>query len=235
MSFDQFVLVALCMASCLALAVVVVSGGEQDPEPDKATDANEGKRKVRKRRRREERGLPEFADLRALAATYLEVQNRLWPQLRGTRDLPPVTDEAIDLLAKRFVQIFLGEVVVPFLPSLPTSLWKALAAAYVRYSDDNSNPRSLDQQLRLALERAAQLGHFIPWNYVFADAAVTATTAARRGYQLAKKAISQKDLCIETFYIDELGRAARDVVEALRLGYDVKNLNKRLRGVSDGF
>src|SRR4051794_24318559 len=57
---------------------------------------------------------------------------------------------------------------------------RELAASYPRYSRDNSNPRSLDPQLRLQLERAARGCRFLPWPYVFADAAVTGNTADRR-------------------------------------------------------
>ena len=110
---------------------------------------------------------------------------------------------------------------------------KEIGGGYLRYSCDNSNPRSLDQQLRNALERARQDGVLIPWEYVFADAAVTGTTAARRGYQMAKGAIEAGSL--RRLYIDEIGRAARDAIEALNLGRLIERCCKRLIGVSDGF
>ena len=75
---------------------------------------------------------------------------------------------------------------------------------------------------------------FIPWQWVFADAAVTGTTSARRGYQSAKVHIeaSETSQCI---YLDEIGRAARDAIEALTLGRLVDDHGKRMIGASDGF
>ena len=64
--------------------------------------------------------------------------------------------------------------------------WIALAVADLRFSDENSNPRSLDQQLLNVLNRARREGVFVPWHYVLADAAVSGTLTCRTGYTLAK-------------------------------------------------
>jgi site-specific DNA recombinase len=136
-------------------------------------------------------------------------------------------------MARDFRARFLGEMdIYSDLPH-PRSLWLALVMGYVRYSDDNSNPRSLDQQLKLQLGRARQNNHLLPWSLVFADAAVTATSADRHGYELVKEALLLD--AVKVLYIDEIGRASRDLVEALRLGRLVKQQKKRLFGVSDGF
>jgi site-specific DNA recombinase len=136
-------------------------------------------------------------------------------------------------MARDFRARFLGEMdIFSDLPH-PRSLWIALVMGYVRYSDDNSNPRSLDQQLKLQLNRARQNNHLLPWALVFADAAVTATSADRHGYELVKAALLLD--AVKVLYIDEIGRASRDLIEALRLGRLVKNQKKRLFGVSDGF
>jgi hypothetical protein len=42
-------------------------------------------------------------------------------------------------------------------------VWLALAVAYLRFSDENSNPRSLDQQLLNVLNRSRREGVFVPW------------------------------------------------------------------------
>jgi hypothetical protein len=52
-------------------------------------------------------------------------------------------------------------------------IWTDLGLAYLRFSDENSNPRSLDQQLLNVLNRARRDGVFVPWQYVLADAAVS--------------------------------------------------------------
>jgi site-specific DNA recombinase len=105
----------------------------------------------------------------------------------------------------------------------------------LRYSSDKSNPRSLVQQLKRSLQKASEYGHFVPWDYVFSDAAVSGTTPFRRGYEMSKAAISDGAIHIVALYIDEIGRASRNAIEALKLGQLIDSLGKRLIGVSDGF
>src|SRR5690606_19370652 len=131
------------------------------------------------------RGLPDEQALLDLAQTYLELQHLHWPQLASKGVLPEVTPVAIEAAAEDFRRRFIQAEAPPVDPAcLPGGL---IGAAYLRYSCDNSNPRSLAQQLRNVLNKARQEAHFIPWAYVFADAAVTGTVASRRGYQLAKQ------------------------------------------------
>ena len=196
---------------------------------------NAPKQGLKRRRRPEERGLPDDEALCDLAWTYLEAQHRLWPELAQQGVLPPLTKIAATRSARQFKDRFLDEFDLE-LSELPESdSWDALAAAYLRYSCDKSNPRSLCQQLELILNRAQGNKHFIPWRFVFADAAVTGTTSNRRGYELAKEALADADMKIEILYLDEIGRASRDSVESLRLGQTLQRLRKRLIGVSDGF
>ncbi len=215
----------LWFIASIAVGMVVV-GGEGEGEFD-AEDDN-------RRRTREERGLPSSKALRSLARTYLETQRRLWPESID-RELPNPSKDNINKLAGQFKQAFLTGECIAFSSECRNPPWKAIAAGYFRYSCDNSNPRSLDQQLKLALERAKQDGNFIPWTYVFADAAVSGTTAGRTGYTLIKDALCTDDLGITAMYIDEIGRASRDMVQALLLGRLMDKENKRLIGVSDGF
>jgi DNA invertase Pin-like site-specific DNA recombinase len=185
------------------------------------------------RRRRADRGLPKDEALRDLARTYLETARRLWPDLVRAGTLPAPDDDVLAAMANQFRDLFLEGTIAGSAGAEAIPSGAELASSYLRYSDDSSNPRSLDQQLRLQLERAQHNGHFIPWAYVFADAAVTATTAARRGYELAKQALAMDE--IKVLYIDEIGRASRYAIEALRLGRLVEQLGKRMIGVSDGF
>lgn len=186
-------------------------------------------------RKKADKGLPDEAALRDLARTYIELQRRLWPELTRTKFLPARSEKSIATLADQFRERFLGDGVPRFEAPPDAGWWKQLGAAYLRYSCENSNPRSLDQQLKNVLERAARDGVFIPWEYVFADAAVSGTTAARRGYQMAKAAVELDDGGPHVFYVDEIGRASRDAIEALRLGRLIEVRKKRMVGVTDGF
>lgn len=171
------------------------------------------KRPRQKRRPANERGFPSPAALRDLAKTYLECQARLWPELVGTSLLPAMTDEVIRQFAKEFRDRFLTRSIALRAPS-GSGRVRHFAASYVRYSCDNSNPRSLDQQLKLQLERAAVDERFIPWCYVFGDAAVSGTTSSRRGYEMAKELVTAPDQAIDTLDIDEIGRASRDMIDS---------------------
>ena len=193
-------------------------------------DSHEQKRP----RSKNERGLPDAKAREDLARTYLEAQRRLWPKLVKQGIFPSATKANIARMADEFKQAFLSGVVSEF-KTKRSKLWKSLAAAYLRYSDDNSNPRSLDQQLRNILEAAGRDEAFIPWEYVCADAAVTGTIANRRGYQMIKALIQREGDEVEQFYIDEVGRASRNAIEALQLGQLIDHYGKRLIGVSDSF
>lgn len=186
------------------------------------------------RRTKAEKGLPDEAARRDLARTYIELQRRLWPDLTRSKYLPTRSDKSIATLADQFRERFLGDGIPLFDAPPDAAGWKRVGAAYLRYSCDNSNPRSLDQQLKNVLERAAQDGVFIPWEYVFADAAVTGTTAARRGYRMAKASVEIDDGPHDVL-VDEIGRASRDAVEALTLGNLIQARKKRLVGATDGF
>jgi DNA invertase Pin-like site-specific DNA recombinase len=188
--------------------------------------------KSKKGRRSPEWGLPDSKTLLDLARKYLEVQRKLWPELVKQKVLPSITEENIRRMAEQFHIRFIGQIVSR--PALLLTCCKGLGAVHARYSCDNSNPRSLPQQLEKALVKAHEMNVFVPWEWVFADAAVTGTVSARHGYQAAKKALATVDGPIILF-IDEIGRASRDAVEALRLGKFVDNLRKRLVGASDGF
>jgi DNA invertase Pin-like site-specific DNA recombinase len=185
-------------------------------------------------RKKADKGLPDQAALQELARTYIDLQRRLWPDLVRAKYLPVRSEKSIVLMADEFRARFLGDGVPRFEAPPDADWWEQLAAAYLRYSCDNSNPRSLDQQLKNVLERAARDRVFVPWEYVFADAAVSGTSAARRGYQMAKAAVELHD-GPHNFYVDEIGRASRDAIEALTLGRLVQTHKKRLVGATDGF
>ena len=185
-------------------------------------------------RRAKTRGLPDAKARKELAETYLEVQHRLYPNLVKTGLVPEKTEANVSAMADDFRKSFEKNTWKKFDASKVVVQWLMVAAAYLRYSDENSNPRSLNQQLKNILEAAKKHNIFIPWQYVFADSAVTGTIAARRGYQLSKR-LMKTDAGVGGLFIDEIGRASRDAVEALMLGGMIDSLRKRMIGATDGF
>jgi len=182
------------------------------------------------------KGLPTRENLEKLASAWLVHNHKLWPALAQAGVIPPNNDQTVRRLAVEFQNRFLAVTVQPFVAGPERMPWKAPASIYLRYSCDNSNPRSLDDQLGKALFRAHQDGRYVPWEYVFADASVSGRTHLRRGYRLAKEAIGKcKDNGIDTLYIDDFGRATRDALESYRLAKMIERLRMRLIGVSDNF
>jgi len=185
---------------------------------------------------REERGLPPSDSLQSLARTYLETQARLWPELAGTPAVPTVTDAVVEAMADDFERRFRSQLVDVFSPAGLRRVWTDIGLGYVRFSDDGSNPRSLDQQLINVLQRARRDGVFIPWHYICADYAVSGTLACRRGYIVAKMLVERRaETGVGWFIIDDLGRMNRNALESLRLGELVEATQVRLIGASDGF
>ncbi len=181
-------------------------------------------------------GLPERAGLIDLARTYLDAQARLWPELVGTAAVPVAMPATIEPMADDFERRFRQQHAEVFRPSGTPKLWTDLGIAYLRFSDEGSNPRSLDQQLNNVLNRAHRDGIFIPWQYVCADAAVSGTLSCRRGYAIAKMLV---ELRAETgaawFVIDDLSRMSRNTIESLKLGELAADTGVRVIGASDGF
>jgi len=185
-------------------------------------------------RRSPEIGLPTQPDLIGLAKKWLEDQRKHWPdhpdpRLRDQRDDDTVAAE----MASQFREGYLRGAGLSFSPPKKAG-GIARGATYLRFSCDNSNPRSLAQQLGNVLNRAQREGVFIPWEAVFADAAVSGTIASRRGYQMAKKAIVEEP-GLSVLFLDEIGRASRDLEEVLKLGRKIDQADKRFVGASDGF
>ena len=185
---------------------------------------------------REEWGLPPVDSLRSLARTYLEQQAVHWPGLVGTPALPKVTEATIDTMAAAFERRFRTQSIDFFDAGGVPARWRSLGGAYARFSDEGSNPRSLNQQLVNVLTRARRDDVFIPWEYVCGDAAISGTLACRRGYRLLKAIVEQRGQTnVEWLVIDELSRTNRNVIESLRLNELVRRAGVRLVDASDAF
>lgn len=136
-------------------------------------------------RKPQDRGLPSHADLVKLAKAFLDHQHSHWEELASQGHLPPNTPEHTEQMATDYTARFRsGHIQHPEFGSKGLYSWRAVAACYLRYSCENSNPRSLDDQLAHVLKAARAAGHFIPWDYVLADSSISGTIAVRKGYCL---------------------------------------------------
>jgi hypothetical protein len=181
-------------------------------------------------------GLPERTGLLDPARTCLEPQTRLWPELAGTAAVPAAAPDAITAVADGDARRFRQQVAEAFRPAGTPRVWSDLGVAYLRFSDENSNPRSLDQQLLIVITRARRDGVFIPWPYVLADTAVSGTLACPQGYAIAKTLMERRsETGVAWSLIDELSRISRNMIESLRVGELTAETDVRLVGASDGF
>ena len=119
-------------------------------------------------------------------------QNPSAPGGSATPAVPVSMPATVEPMADSFERRFRHQQTDVFRPDGGPRPWAALGIAYLRFSDEGSNPRSLAQQLINVLNRARREGVFVPWEYVLADAAVSGTLACRRGYTIAKALVERR-------------------------------------------
>lgn len=194
-------------------------------------------RAPRKRKRNSsERGLASDADLASLARTYLEVQHRLWPALVTQGVLSAMTDDVIQQMVAHYKECHQSQRLdVTTAMDRSNGIQLKLAAAYARYSCDNSSPTSIVDQMVNCLHKAYAEERFIPWEFIFTDYSVSGLDSGRRGYLNCKALIDEQDRPIDTVYIDDFSRASRDSLEWWKLGWFCKRRSLRMIGASDGF
>lgn len=92
------------------------------------------------------------------------------------------------------------------------------AAIYARYSTDEQRPTSIEDQVRRCREKAAKEGFEVEDRWVFSDSAITGKAKGRTkrlSYQRLMDAIG--DRLVDVVFIDEVSRAARDMLEGAKL------------------
>ncbi|MCM2375252.1 recombinase family protein, partial [Aporhodopirellula aestuarii] len=179
-------------------------------------------------------GLPKESALLELAQTYLDEQHRHFPEYQSLGLLRERSDASYRMMARQFADAYRSGSVQEFTPTSRAPRNVTVAACYVRYSDANSNTRSLDQQLINVLKQAKRLEAFIPWECVFADAAITATTTARPGYQMLKSMVESEVSIPRIIVADQLDRLHRDQEASLHFAKLVKARDRRLV-TADGY
>ncbi len=112
---------------------------------------------------------------------------------------------------------------------------KKFGGSYGRYSCDNSAPDSVLDQIVNSLNCARKHDCFIPWDYIYADYAVSGLNSSRQGYNAYKDLLRDSTARISTTFIDDFTRASRDELEWWFLAALCKRLQKGFRGASDGF
>lgn len=187
------------------------------------------------RRSKEDRGLPPDQDLRHLVTDYLNRQRKLWPELVKSGFLPEITDSTVMSMVEDFKSRHRGGDLDTAVTAALLKLRLKLGGSYNRYSCENSNPTSINDQLANSLDKAKAENRFVPWSYVYCDYSISGTNPSRQGYSSFKSVLQDPKQGIETTYIDDFTRASRDEIEWWKLASIATRLKKRLIGASDGF
>jgi hypothetical protein len=193
-------------------------------------------RAPRKRLRdKADRGLPSDEELGKLATLYLERQRKLWPAAAAPGLLEPPTPLAIIGMVNDMKSRHRGGGVAPEAVQKFRTIAEDLAGAYARFSCENSDPKSISDQLYQILEKAASDKCFVPWSYVYCDFSVSGLDSTRQGYLSYKELLHNVNLSLTCTYIDDFTRASRLELEWWKLAEESKRLRKNLKGASDGF
>lgn len=205
------------------------------PASPQPADAPLPRPKRRRRRSKADRGLPPDEELGRLATEYLERQRKNWPEIARAGLLPEPSPSVIQAMVDDFKRRHRGGEVDPQCVTPFLKFCTKLGGNYDRYSCENSDPKSIIDQMVNCLDKARIEDRFIPWFYVFADYSISGLDASRQGYSSYKELLSDEEHVIDTTYIDDFTRASRDELEWWRLAAQSKRLNKRLIGASDNF
>lgn len=174
-------------------------------------------------------GMPEINAIREMARSWLDCQSSRWPSQVAAITNGKTTEETIEAMAESFQDQY-GKAGPSQIPPEGASI----GLAYIRYSCDNSNPRSLAQQLKNVLEKANSKDHFIPWSMVYADANISGTTSKRPGYQASIEAIGSPGHAVSIYFADDMSRITRRIDETASVSRSVLEMNKKIICASDG-
>jgi len=107
-------------------------------------------------------------------------------------------------------------------------------AVYARFSSDRQSPISIEDQIRKCREYAGRQGWAVLDEHVYADHAVSGTSAARTGLQGLLAAVEQKARTFDAILIDDTSRLTRKLADALNLYERLTFAGIRLVAVSQG-
>jgi hypothetical protein len=214
------------------LVMLVVLGGV-------VSEANDGgllPRPTRRHRKaREDSGLPDDAELVTLARAYLGYASAAWPGQFTAKVAANPGDALIAEMVGQFKERHRSGKVDPASLSRHLKAGLRIAISYPRYSDPNSQPKSIPDQLREIIRCAKSRDLFTPWELLLADYARRATWGHRQGYDNLVKLVRSRELSISAVVVDDFDRASRNDLEAWKLAGMCKMLKVGLYGASDGF
>jgi site-specific DNA recombinase len=107
-------------------------------------------------------------------------------------------------------------------------------AIYARFSSDRQSPISIEDQIRKCREYAGRQGWLILEEHIYADHAVSGTSAERTGLQKLLAVAEQRDRAFDAILIDDTSRLTRKLADALNLYERLTFAGIRLVAISQG-
>ena len=107
-------------------------------------------------------------------------------------------------------------------------------AIYARFSSDRQSPISIEDQIRKCREYARSQGWAILEEHIYADHAVSGTSAERTGLQKLLAVAKQRDRAFDAILIDDTSRLTRKLADALNLYERLTFAGIRLVAISQG-
>ena len=107
-------------------------------------------------------------------------------------------------------------------------------AIYSRFSSDRQSAVSIEDQIRKCREYASRQGWVVLEGHVYADHAISGTSAERIGLQSLLAAAEQKARAFDAILIDDTSRLTRKLADALNLYERLTFAGVRLVAVSQG-
>ncbi len=195
------------------------------------------RRKRRINRRREDRGLPDRSIIESLYRDYRSEVDRQWPQVVGTDLLPTDIDGHLDQIVDVYVQKHRdGKIDTTGVESrLSIHGLRQAGMFYGRYSCEQSQVTSIQDQLRVSLERAHDDRAFVPFELVFADFALSGLTDDRPGFDGVREAMRAAGPEISLVYISEFHRASRSYRDWEDLHYLARRNGRILKSANGDF
>lgn len=208
------------------------------PTPDQPNQTENSdlrpRSKRRSRRPAAELGLGADQDLADLAKAFIELRREHFPDLTKRKLDEDPSPAVIEKMVADFKERH-GTGVVSDIDRNLADSELSTAACYLRFSDDNSQVRSIIDQLRKVMQRAGADGVVPLWSLLFADYGRSAVFDTRLGFEgLIKRMQAGVGSC-KCVLIDEFARGSRGERDAWRLAGMCKRLNINLVGASDGF
>lgn len=192
-------------------------------------------RHVRKPKRpANEIGLGTSEELATLVKIFIQLRHEHFPELIKQGLEVAMSEAIVDLMVEDLKSRHDTGIITDVDQAIAES-GMPYGGCYLRFSDANSQSRSITDQLRKVMQRGASDGVVPLWSLLFVDYARSAVYDYRPGFEGLLKRLRAKEGDIQCIYLDEFGRGSRRERDSWRLASLCKREKIGLVSASDSF